>query len=644
MKKWEKEILAKQIQDESQVTIRIEQVYKKALEEIDNKIMALKSKEQIQSVIYQTKYQEQLKNQIQATYDKLTKTWYDTIDEYLKNCYEDSFYSTMYALHQEGIPIVIPFNQKEVAQASAQDSYHLSDTLSDKLYSNTFDVARKTVGQISKGMAMNESYATIATNIANRASISVNNALRITRTEGHRITNEVKMKTIAKVQDEGADVVKQWDSAIDRRTRPTHVELDGQLREIDQPFKIPSTGATAMYPGGFGIAKEDINCRCALLQRARWALDKSEVEKMVGDLEGVSESQLDEWAKKFGITKDELIKASNGIIESDGSINHRIKAKSYNEFKKKYKTKEKAQEQIPKVPGMFPPEAYGEREKEAWKNRFFNKEEADVYYRSELDDNWDNYTDYEKYSIWKYTENSNPLNKPLSGYANGSWSRYDHDGVGKVPWGTEDDWRTLNSDEFIKKFGKNGTSNIDHFKTITNLTKAIDKSEISKDVFLVRGDDPEGLAGWMESIVDYDDALNMIKNDPEKLKNTLEGQIIKNHAFTSTGIASGAGFTHKKVSLNIYAPKGTKGIYAEPQSYYGATIGMNETIYKKGMHYSYVGSEAEIILQRGTSYRIKKVTETNGDYEIDMEIVDQPNYFKHGDEETFNNGATRHKG
>ena len=43
MKKWEKEILAKQIQDESQVTIRIEEVYKKALEEIDNKIMELKS-------------------------------------------------------------------------------------------------------------------------------------------------------------------------------------------------------------------------------------------------------------------------------------------------------------------------------------------------------------------------------------------------------------------------------------------------------------------------------------------------------------------------------------------------------------------------------------------------------------------------
>ncbi len=33
-----------------------------------------------------------------------------------------------------------------------------------------------------------------------------------------------------------------------------------------------------MYPGGFGIASQDVNCRCALLQRARWALDANELK------------------------------------------------------------------------------------------------------------------------------------------------------------------------------------------------------------------------------------------------------------------------------------------------------------------------------------------------------------------------------
>ena len=35
-----------------------------------------------------------------------------------------------------------------------------------------------------------------------------------------------------------------------------------------------------MYPGGFGIASQDVNCRCALLQRARWALDADELKTL----------------------------------------------------------------------------------------------------------------------------------------------------------------------------------------------------------------------------------------------------------------------------------------------------------------------------------------------------------------------------
>lgn len=68
-------------------------------------------------------------------------------------------------------------------------------------------------------------------------------------------------------------------------TRDTHRELDGQVRELDEPFKILSTGAQEMYPGGFGLAREDINCRCCMLQRARWTLeDEKEVTKWDGIL------------------------------------------------------------------------------------------------------------------------------------------------------------------------------------------------------------------------------------------------------------------------------------------------------------------------------------------------------------------------
>lgn len=54
--------------------------------------------------------------------------------------------------------------------------------------------------------------------------------------------------------------------------------LDGQIRELNKPFEV--NGRKAMNPSGFGIASEDIHCRCALLQRARWALDEDELKTL----------------------------------------------------------------------------------------------------------------------------------------------------------------------------------------------------------------------------------------------------------------------------------------------------------------------------------------------------------------------------
>ena len=54
--------------------------------------------------------------------------------------------------------------------------------------------------------------------------------------------------------------------------------LDRKIRELDKPFEI--AGRKAMYPSGFGIAAEDIHCRCALLQRATWTLDEKELQTL----------------------------------------------------------------------------------------------------------------------------------------------------------------------------------------------------------------------------------------------------------------------------------------------------------------------------------------------------------------------------
>ena len=72
-----------------------------------------------------------------------------------------------------------------------------------------------------------------------------------------------------------ADIVKQWDAGA---TREHHQMLDGQIREVYEPFEVANLKVEA--PGMFGLASEDCNCRCCLLQRARWALDDEELETL----------------------------------------------------------------------------------------------------------------------------------------------------------------------------------------------------------------------------------------------------------------------------------------------------------------------------------------------------------------------------
>lgn len=360
----------------------------------------------------------------------------------------------------------------------------------------------------------------------------------------------------------------------------------------------------------------------------------------------------------YNFYKNEVVKKSDAFMDAVNDICEKAKTDDVKKAFQKYSSGQIKSEKFDsmidlaqeykaglhkseKVVSSFSPDDYTDAAKKAAKS-YSNRKAADKTLRKWLDDGWDELDDNQKFGVWKYTENSNHMNKPLSGYANGSWARKDFVGVGNADWGTEDNWRHLGS-SFAKKFGKNGTSNVDHAKAIADLTTAIDNYEFEDPMWLVRGSDVNGLAGLFEgSGFDFDDIVKIFNSSGDTYKQ-FEGVVVQNHAFTSTGIASDAGFGGN-IKYRIYAPKGTRGIYAEPQSYYGNTIGSSESIYVKGSHYSSVGGEAEVILQRGTEFRITDIKKTGmGRYEIEMEIVDQPTYFNTGYEQTINGGLSSFK-
>ncbi len=321
-----------------------------------------------------------------------------------------------------------------------------------------------------------------------------------------------------------------------------------------------------------------------------------------------------------------------------------------NELKKVQKDLSNLGKPKPDGKPQFSPDAYEQRKTDAWAQRFTSKYEADKYYRPLLDADWDTLTEEEKFAVWQYTHNSHPINRPLSGY-NGRWGRSNYVGVDKVKWENENGNydAILSTKTFQKKYANAvspsyGGQIRDYQDVVAELTTGIEKSGMQKDVFLVRGSDLNGLAGLLDGdIISFNEAEQLLNaGDIAALQARIVKEKFQSHSFMSTGIADGTGFGGN-VAYKIYAPAGTKAIYAEPASYFGNTIS-GEHIYKAGADYSGVGGEAEIIIQRGTTFRITGIEKTgSSSYVVKMEVVDQPDYFKTGYEHTFDDGLTSEK-
>lgn len=723
MKIYEKQIIQSGLDNEKFTLARLKAAYKDALEEVKDRVAVLQSREQTQSVIYQLKYQQELEKQLTTIYDKMYNNMYSDVESYLKDCYTDGFTGALYSLQQQGIPLVFPINQEEAAQMAGQTTGNIK--LSDRLYENKPKTVRDVRDVITRGIATNSTYADIARNIAKVSEPTVSQAYRIARTEGHRIQNEVNYKTLQTAKDSGADIVKQWDATIDKRTRPHHAELDGQIRELDEPFEV--AGRTAMYAGGFGIASEDINCRCAILQRARWALDEDELEtlkeraKKLGldkseDFEdykkkflkvdeekikkqlqdeynnAVAEYQkiLDKYQDKADLylngSSDDLSKASkldtqikgleaqgvkkktikskfekltsslhtqqknlakidnktySGIWKNDVSVSDyklkkgSIKAKKdyfndqikklqglsdpaskakvtqfqkylddLDEFETLGKKYEKIQNKIDKINAErkpFIPKPKGaELFEQNYKDNAYwftdsngSTAGADNILRDKIGEVWRNSTFDQRRAAFNYTAGSGSFNRPLSGFE-GSWGSYYYKGRKKVDLDYE------------------GSKN-----DIRRLTDMIDKSEYDFDIWLQRGTGTEDIEEMLG--LPFDSIANMSDTELQK----LVGQEGRRYGFTSTGVAKGKGFSYSPVIVNVYAPRGSKMIYAEPFSAYGNGYGYS---WNGLYHQNSFGSESEMIIQRGAQFKIIKIERKNGTIYIDVEHHPEAGY------------------
>lgn len=121
-------------------------------------------------------------------------------------------------------------------------------------------------------------------------------AERIARTEATRCMNTADYLAAVDAEQQGVELGRIWQATLDRRTRDSHAELDGQRVGMEEEFEVD--GDTAMFPGDFGDAGNNINCRCTVVYEV-----DGERPQIRRTEDGVGMWQTyDEWAAENGIT------------------------------------------------------------------------------------------------------------------------------------------------------------------------------------------------------------------------------------------------------------------------------------------------------------------------------------------------------
>lgn len=154
-------------------------------------------------------------------------------------------------------------------------------------------------------------------------------------------------------------------------------------------------------------------------------------------------------------------------------------------------------------------------------------------------------------------------------------------------------------------------------KDVEHMTNIISRCYCNHDIWIKR-DEGAWCAEYRWNIPD----LSAYESKPS----ALVGRIGVDESFMSCGNNKSTYFGSKPVILNIYCPKNTRLIYAEPFSDFG--LKHDNGVYQPGKHWD--GSskpvathENEIILQRGTKLRITKAEYTGGQWYIDCEVLSQ---------------------
>ena len=186
------------------------------------------------------------------------------IDTLAKELYDAAYFRYGWAFDQNsGVSLTWGSVPQDALEAATNNPF---DLIVDSIAKDTLETYQrnKIRTAISQGLIQGKSYPKMMRDIRQAMGNATFQAMRIARTEGQRAQNEGTNAVYDKAIANGAAGQVIWDATLDGRTRETHRNKDGEVRDPDGYFS-PLGGVRPRYPTDPSLlAGEAINCRCRL--------------------------------------------------------------------------------------------------------------------------------------------------------------------------------------------------------------------------------------------------------------------------------------------------------------------------------------------------------------------------------------------
>lgn len=210
-----------------------------------------------------------LKDLIAKEYSNINQTALAYINELLPKVYEINYNGEAAEINSQVNGIV--GNAFELVDANTVRHLATSDEtlLPYKDLDGSKDVrwnTQKVNSAVLQGILQGESIPDIAKRLQSVTAMNRDSAIRNARTSITSAECKGRQDMYERAEAGGIHLQREWIASIDTHTRHSHRLLDGQLVDVDKPFR--SELGNIMYPGDPSAHPANVyNCRCTVASR-----------------------------------------------------------------------------------------------------------------------------------------------------------------------------------------------------------------------------------------------------------------------------------------------------------------------------------------------------------------------------------------